>query len=162
MGVFNPTPKHIRSYPTMKVHSNNLAVTRMVNETITHLNFTLVKNNHELDSTKSGEYELTIEVDLKPFELCYINVTEKGEVGQINATHDEEMSLSLKKEFILKSGGNSMTIRYNLETNQTENVTLSTPNTTLTLNESLISYNGVTTHSCVYLFNPILPMQDPL
>jgi len=55
-----------------------------------------------------------------------------------------------------------MTIRLNLETNQTSNVTLTTPNTSLTLNESLISYSGVTTHSCVYLFNPTVPMQDPL
>jgi len=54
------------------------------------LNFTLVKNNQEQDPAKSGEYELTIEVDLKPFELLYINVTEKGDGGQLNATHDEE------------------------------------------------------------------------
>ena len=147
----------------MKVHSNNLAVTRMLKETVTHLNFTLVKNNQEQDPTKSEEYDLSIEVDLKPFELFYINVTEKGDVGKISATtHEEEMPLSLKKEFILMSGANSMTIGFNLETNQTANVTLTTSNTTLTLNESLISYDGVTTHSCVYLFNPILPMQDPL
>jgi hypothetical protein len=54
------------------------------------LNFTLVKNNQEQDPAKSGEYELTIEVDLKPFELLYINITEKGGVEQMNATNDEE------------------------------------------------------------------------
>lgn len=146
----------------MKVHTNNLAVTRMLNKTVAHLNFTLVKINQDQDPAKSGEYDLTIEVDLKPFELSYINVTEKEDLYQIYATHYEEMPLSLKREFILKSGAYIMTIGLNLETNQTTNVTFTTPNTSLTLNESLISYNGVATHSCVYLFNPTQPMKDPL
>ena len=81
------------------------------------MNFTLVKNNQEQDPANSGEYELTIEVDLKPFELFYINITEKGDLEQINATHDEEKLITLKNVYILKSGANSMTIAFNLETN---------------------------------------------
>lgn len=77
VGVFNPLPVSRRAYPKIKVYSNNIAVTRTVKDKVVPLNITLVQMWQNEDTSKTGEYEMTVEVDLGPFELAYLNITDK-------------------------------------------------------------------------------------
>jgi hypothetical protein len=79
----------------MKVNFDNIAITRLINGSIVPLNTSLAKIwNEKWDIINVGEYELTIEVDLQPFELVTLNITENPD-KILHYNLDEEKSLQL-------------------------------------------------------------------
>lgn len=95
-------------------------------------------------------------IELLPLELATVLISEKPEEKNI-PVYTEAKDIGLNSEFLLKHGKISMTVHLDKDTNQTTSITFDSTDKSfkkVRINESLIYFDGATTHSCVYLFNP--------
>ena len=87
------------------------------------LNISLVQLVQSNEENSLNEYEMTVELEMKPFELIYLNVTERAPIEasmEALPVVAKEMEVGLNSQFLLKSGKYSVNVGFDKETNMTK------------------------------------------